>query len=451
MSAGNMFRSRLDMEVRLRTVTCVSHKAHSSEEFTRTDCCNEVWSPVKPTALIATSATWFPTVRLAMALANAGFQLDAFCPRRHPLLKTRAIQRYITYRGLIPLKSLEAAIDNTKPDLIIAGDDLITRHLQDLYLRKRKLNQAGEPICALIERSLGAPESFPVPYARAAFMELARQEGIRVPRTEVVKSIDELNRCMERLRFPLVLKSDGSSSGEGVRIVFTLEEGIEAFHALRSPPILARALKRAIFDNDTTLVRPCLFRVRGAVNAQEHIAGREATSTVACWRGEVLASLHFEVIKKRDSTGPSTVLRLIDNAEMATAVEKIVHRMKLSGMHGFDFMLEPKEGNAYLIEINPRATQVGHLTLGPGRDLPAGLFAAVTGEAVREAPKVSDKDTIALFPQEWLRDPTSAFLQSGFHDVPWEEPDFIRECIRRRRSWAEWYSRQKALGIFAKF
>lgn len=385
-----------------------------------------------------------------MALANAGFQLDAFCPRRHPLLKTGAIRHYITYQGLIPLRSLEAAIDKTRPDVIIAGDDLITRHLQDLYLRKRKLDQQEDSVCALIERSLGAPESFPVAYARAAFIELARQERIRVPRTEVVKSVDELTRCMERLRFPLVLKSDGSSSGEGVRIVLTEEEGIKAFHALRSPPILARALKRAIFDHDTTLVRPCLFRVRGTVNAQEHIAGREATSTVACWRGEVLASLHFEVIKKRDSTGPSTVLRLIDNAEMATAVEKIVRRMKLSGMHGFDFMLEP-EGNAYLIEINPRATQVGHLTLGPRRDLPAALFAAVTGEAVREAPKVTEKDTITLFPQEWLRDPTSAFIQSGFHDVPWEEPDLIRECIRRRRSWAEWYSRRKSLSIFSKF
>ena len=384
-----------------------------------------------------------------MALANAGFQLDAFCPRQHPLLKTGVIRRYITYQGLIPLTSLEAAINKTSPDLIVAGDDLITRHLQDLYFRKRKLNQAGESICALIERSLGAPESFPVAYKRAEFIELARQERIRVPRTEVVKSVDELTRCIERLGFPLVLKSDGSSSGEGVRIVFSPEEGIKAFHSLRSPPILARALKRAIFDHDTTLIRPCLFRIRGTVNAQEHIAGREATSTVACWQGEVRASLHFEVIKKRDSTGPSTVLRLIDNAEMASAVEKMVRRMKLSGMHGFDFMLD-KERNAYLIEINPRATQVGHLAMGSGHDLPAALFAAVTGGAAREARKVTEKDTIALFPQEWLRDPTSAFLQSGFHDVPWEEPDLIRECIRPRRSWAEWYSRQKSLGIFSK-
>ena len=61
-------------------------------------------------------------------------------------------------------------------------------------------------------------------------------------------------------------------------------------------------------------------------------------------------------------------------------------------------MLEEQTGSPYLIEVNPRATQVGHLTLGPGRDLPAAFYAALTGEAIQEAPKVTENRTIALFP-----------------------------------------------------
>jgi hypothetical protein len=111
----------------------------------------------------------------------------------------------------------------------------------------------------------------------------------------------------------------------------------------------------------------------------------------------------------------------------------MVRRLNLSGLQGFDFMLETDTGSAYLIEINPRATQVGHLTLGSGRDLPAALYAAVSGEAVHPAPKLTENDTIALFPQEWMRDPESAFLQSAYHDVPWEEPEVLRACLQKIR------------------
>src|SRR6202040_999068 len=166
----------------------------------------------------------------------------------------------------------------------------------------------------------------------------------------------------------VVLKADGTYGGKGVKIVHTLEEAERAFRALQAPPTLARAAKRALVDLDRTLVWPSLLRRRALVNAQEFVTGREATSTVACWNGTVLAGLDFEVLKKRDSAGPATVVRLIENAEMSATVQKIVRRLKLSGLHGFDFMLETRTGEAYLIEINPRATQVGHLTLGLGRD-----------------------------------------------------------------------------------
>ena len=149
------------------------------------------------------------------------------------------------------------------------------------------------------------------------------------------------------------------------------------------------------------------------------------------------------MLNKQDAGGPSTVLRRIDNAEMSAAAEKMVNRLALSGLHGFDFMLEAETENAYLIEINPRATQVGHLTLGPGHDIPAAITAAVSGEAIQVASKITQNDTIVLFPQEWIKNPKSPYIQSGYHDVPWEEPEFVRDCINRRSQQDSWYSRQK--------
>ncbi len=366
-----------------------------------------------------------------MALAKAGCTVEAVCPSGHALGKMSAVRQTYSYRGLMPLRAFRDAIAASDPDFVLPGDDLATHHLHRLYDEERRRGEAG-PMCDLIERSLGAPQSFPVVYARTAFMNLAEDAGIRAPKTEVVANLDQLRKWASRMGLPTVLKVDGTSGGDGVRVVHTLEEAERAFRTLQSPPLLARAAKRALVDQDKTLVWPSLLRRRSVVNVQAFVAGGEATSTVACWEGEILASLHFEVLQKRDSAGPSSVVRFIENAEMFAAAEAMVRRLKLSGIHGFDFMLESHTGNAHLIEINPRATQVGHLPLGPGRDLPAALYSALSGTPLRTAPKVTENDTIALFPQEWLRDPASMFLTSGYHDVPWDEPELLRACVSQR-------------------
>jgi biotin carboxylase len=402
-----------------------------------------------PTVLIATTVRWFPTARLAVSLANTGFTVDAICPSRHPLSKTHAVRKVYEYRGLSPLASLRDAIASAKPDLIVPGDDLASQHLYALHQQQETADKAGTDLRALIERSLGAPENFPALYARTNFMKAAEEQGIRVPHTEVISDASDLRNWIARAGLPVILKADGSSGGIGVKVAHNLEEATQALRDLQAPPLIARAAKRALIDQDVTLVWPSLLRRRSVVNAQTFIAGREATSAVACWKGEVLASLHFEVINKVGASGHATVLRLTDNPEMATAAERMARRLNLSGMHGFDFMLETQTGNAYLIEINPRSTQVGHLTLGAGRDIPAALFAALTGEEVRPAQSVTQDDTIALFPQEWIRDPASPFLQSAYHDVPWDKPDLIRASVSARRKQRAWYSQQSRLQEFS--
>ena len=65
---------------------------------------------MQPTVLIATTARWFPTARLAVALANAGFTVDAVCPARHPIAKTGSVRRTFKYRGLNAVVSFAEAI-----------------------------------------------------------------------------------------------------------------------------------------------------------------------------------------------------------------------------------------------------------------------------------------------------------------------------------------------------
>ena len=386
-----------------------------------------------------------------MALANAGCTVDAVCPAGHPLRKTKAARHAHAYRGLAPMASIAQAIAVSQPDFIVSGDDLATQHLHRLYAQEQSKG-ADSQVCALIERSLGNPRSFPIVSARASFMDVAVEQKVRVPATRVVRNLDELRDWIARTGFPVVLKANGTSGGEGVKIVRTLADAERCFAKLQAPPLLARAAKRAIVDHDKTLLLPSIMRRRPVVNAQVFIAGHEATSTFVCWKGTVLASLHFEVINKVSSTGFATVVRLIENSEMAFAVGALARRLDLSGFYGFDFMVEANTGHAYLIEVNPRSTQVGHLSMGSGRDLPAALYAALSGKSVQAHPKFTEKDTVALFPQEWIRDSESPFLRTAYHDVPWDEPALVRDCVSSREKQSAWYSRDRkqALTIVPK-
>jgi len=367
---------------------------------------------MKPVVLLVTASRWFPTARLGMALANAGWTVQVVCPSRHPITVTGAAERVHRFRGLAPLTSLRAAIHDCQPTILIPCDDTAVQYVYRLY-REEACRGAGEgAICSLIERSVGPSESFPVIESRTTFANLAREQGIRTPETETLSDLDQLKKWADRVGFPAVIKADGTSGGDGVRVVRNMDEAERAFRKLQAPPLMARAFKRAAVDRDTTLVWPSLLRKRFNVSGQSFVKGREATTTLACWRGSVLASLHFEVVSKSNATGPSTVLRLVDNAEMSAAAETIVRRLGLSGLIGLDFMIEDGTGDAYLIEINPRSTQVGHLPLGPRRNLPVALFRAVTGLAVQDPPAATNKDTIALFPFEWLKNPKSPFLFS---------------------------------------
>lgn len=243
---------------------------------------------MKPTVLIATTARWFPTARLAVALANAGFTVDAVGPSHHPIAKTDVVRRLYRYYGLDALTSVAEALAAAKPDVVVPGDDLAAQHLHVLYEREQRKGDAESPLCALIERSLGSSENFSALYARTTFMKLAQEEGIRVPQTSVIHNSVELKKWIAQIGYPIVLKADFSSGGDGVRVVHNLEDAERALRVLQAPPLLARAMKRALLDRDTTLVWPSLLRRRSVVNAQSFVAGREATSAIACWQGEVL-------------------------------------------------------------------------------------------------------------------------------------------------------------------
>jgi hypothetical protein len=316
----------------------------------------------------------------------------------------------------------------TKPDMVIPCDDRGVRHLHELHARAHLQGSDGRWIAALIERSLGSPESYPVVSARYDLLRLAAEEGLRVPHTKLVQTRDHLNAWQAEQPFPWVLKADETWGGRGVRIAHSSKEAEQFLLDVSRPFRLRRAIKRMLVNRDAFWLQPWWEGRQPSVVVQAHVQGRPANCAVVCWTGKVLAGIGVDVVSADGLTGPASVVRIVNNPDMMLCAERIARRLNISGFFGLDFMIEDKSGDAYLIEMNPRCTPLCHLRLGKGRDLIGELWAQLAGKLPPEARSVTEKDMIAYFPQAW--NSKREFLQSSFHDVPDGEPELIQELLQ---------------------
>ena len=413
-------------------------KLQAPDEFdqysTRTDKClkyqdsnHKGRAAVTPKVLLTNTTRWHNAARLAINLSEAGCIVSAVCPTHHPILKTSVVQGIFSYSGLRPLNSLRTAIDATAPSIIVPCDDLAVQHLHELYAEERKRETPGSEIVALIVRSLGSPESYPIVSARYDLIQAAAQEEIRVPDTALLNTVNDLKSWHTRQAFPWVLKADGTSGGHSVRIAHTLTEAEQGFSELSQQLNLTQVVKWLLVDRESFWLRHWWNRWSPRITIQSYINGHPANCAVVCSNGRVLAGISVEVLSAKGQTGPAIVVRVIDNAEMMRAADRIARRLSLSGFFGLDFIIEEGTGIPYLLEMNPRCTPLSHLRLGKGKDMTAAIWAQLSGQPVRETLSVTSKDIIAYFPQAW--NSKSPFLESGFHDIPQGEPDLAHEIL----------------------
>ena len=383
--------------------------------------------------LLSTTRPWQSAARLAAALSQAGCTLEAVCPAGNPLHSGKAVSKTYPHRGMMPLRSLDAAIRVSEPDLVVPCDDFARHYLHRLHaIFSADSGSRAAWGRDLIERSLGNPGNYSCLESRDAFMAMARAEGIRTPDSALISSEDDLRMWLSEHKLPAVLKADGTMGGDGVRRVSTPDEAMQAFRQLRSPLHAAIVLKRTIVDKDLDLVVPCLRRRKRTVSVQSFVHGRDATISFACWQGNILASISVEVLQTCYHQGPSAVVRVLDDEAMLAVARKVARKLGLSGLCGLDFVIETHSGTPYLLEINPRATQICHLALAATRDIPGAVYSMVSGKPRREVGDPITNRTIALFPNAWQLDPDSHVLRTAYHDVPWAEPALVRDGVAPR-------------------
>lgn len=372
-----------------------------------------------PRILLVTTVEWPSSARLASAFAAAGATVEAVYPRGHVITGSRFVSAHHRYTAWAPLTSITKAIARAQPDLVVPCDDRAVAKLV-------RLDRGA--LRPLIERSLGAPAKYAALMARGTFIDAARAAGIVAPETYVVPDETLLDEILGRAGFPCVIKADGSWGGDGVAVVHDRAEAHEVYRRFALAPGRLRSLVRAVKRRDVHFLREMVRPRPMTVSVQRFVSGRPFTTAFACWKGRVLGAIHMEVLETLGPTGPASVLRRIDCQRMDYAAVRIAEQFGLSGLHGLDFMRDAG-GQPHLIEINPRATQSAPLALGPGHDLAAALASCIAPLPRPVRPTVTDNQVIALFPQEWRRDPASAWLASAHLDVPWDDPAVLLACL----------------------
>jgi len=356
-----------------------------------------------------------------MSLLDAGCKVSGICPAGHPLRVVTGVDSIYPYRALNSIGSLKAAIRAAKPDVVVPCDDAAVWQLHALHAEEPEFRP-------LIERSLGACEAYPTIESRSLTLQAARDAGITVPLTRAIRSAGEL--CAEDLEWPAVLKLDGTWGGAGVARVHSSPHAADVFPRLCGARRTAIMWKHFLAKRHPAALWVWRRRKGSPATLQKFISGREATTMLVCWQGEVLDSVAVAVRATQGQNGVGTILEPIENEEIERASRELARSLKLSGFHGLDFIIEETTGIPYLIELNPRATQLGHLPLTARGSLASVFAARLSGRTIPAGARRIQSETIAMFPHAWKTDPRSEVLRTGYHDVPWEQPQLVRELLR---------------------
>lgn len=368
--------------------------------------------------LLVALDNWYGSARLPRSLRDAGFEVGLLAPsdvyaarsrdvdRRFPLLAHDSVR--------VQQQPAWQAIDAFAPDFIVPGDEKSVR-LLNVMARSSTGSPHGRSV---LRRSLPTMSSI---HSRADMMALAARLGFTCPDYAVIRSLEEAARFADRNGWPVYLKRDNTAGGNGVRESRDRAGLAADFAALTNTD-------RSLWSAGGSLRRGRHWlRTKGlggdpGMSVQAAVPGRPAFHTAVALDGRWLAGISAEVEEFHPRpTGPSTRVRLQRDAVMDELARKLIAALGYNGFCGLDFIRRP-DGSLTFLEFNARPTPVSHLGRLVGGDLGVALHAALQGEPV---PPVLPMPAIkvALFPQDWLRDPYSRARADHYLDIPTD--DFV--------------------------
>jgi len=374
-----------------------------------------------PSLLIVTMGTdAVAPARMPYELSSAGFNVTLLAPRDALATHTAFVDKIGYFPPDVTLyqwvQAVAGAVRAVRPALILPGDDVAVRTLMQLALRPPEglRSDVSDELAGVIRRSLGPPSSWTDSIDKSRLFDVARRAGVPIADGDVAEREHDAAAIAAHLGYPVIVRPSRGSGGKG-------SARCDSEAELRS------AIRLAPSPDGLDTGEPQRFVI------QRFIDGRVVNRAALAWNGVEIAGFTRGRLETHPGPlGPASVVEFVGLPAVRDANLRLFAALDLHGLAGAQYMIEPDRGAALLIEIHRRMLPATHAGGLIGVDLAAALRACVDGVSwtgPTDLPGGTGR-RIALFPQEWYRDPESGWLATLPSDAPWHDPRLFEAMLK---------------------
>ena len=209
----------------------------------------------------------------------------------------------------------------------------------------------------------------------------AESIGVPVPKTFVIKKLNDLITAAKQIYFPVVIKNPDSFASEGLWTYSCGGKKLVEEYKKRIPRIVNG------FEEEFPII-------------QEKIDGKLFDSTSFAVNGQIFGLLTQERILTAWLDGGGGLVNITnDIKDLKAYTRKIIKELAWTGPIEIDWIRDSNSGRYYLIEINPKFWGTTQLTISSGLNYPDYLMKFATNKQINE---VSEYKTGLMY--RWIMD-----------------------------------------------
>mgnify|MGYP000035224849 CR=1 FL=1 len=252
------------------------------------------------------------------------------------------------------LEWLVETIHRENCNVLFAMDD----DTMDIAVNHRK---ELESICRV---PVPSKESYIIAADKGKTIQLAQKANVPCPLTlefDFQNGVNKANLFLRtfHMQYPLVIKPRHSSGSRGIRFVHNREQllqTVKSIHLVYPNPII-----------------------------QEYIPPGDKYDVCLCYDAnhQLKASFIQKQIRNYPiGKGPSSVHESVKSSELLGYAVKLMENIPWYGVADIEFMIDPRDGQPKLMEINPRFWSSVHLSVRCGVDFPWILYQLALGNDI---------------------------------------------------------------------
>jgi predicted ATP-grasp superfamily ATP-dependent carboligase len=264
---------------------------------------------------------------------------------------------------------LEQLLDHTRVKVLITSSDVNAA----LFCMHRERLERRVRIALAREPALG------IALNKEQTLDIAKRLGLGVPRSILVKTVNEVEAALRDVGLPAVVKpvqswtwSEEKSIKLGCKLVTTPDEARRAVEELTSQG-----------EGVATLF-------------QQYLSGRREAVSFLYAHGQIYARFAQWAKRTVPQLGGTSVLRqsIAIPPDIGEQAERLVREIELEGYSEVEFRRD-SDGHPYLMEINPRLSASVEIAVRAGIDFPYLLYQWANGEQITPVKAYS--------PGKWIR------------------------------------------------